>query len=531
MNVEYKDEAGNTLNWPLQYSTSVTRLTVHHTTTDLKHLKDPAGAVRSIYYFHTVTRGWGDLGYHYLIAPDGTIYKGRYGEDNVVAAHASGYNVGNVGIVLIGPYHREPVEGAAFDSLLKLLMAKAEEHEIDIDATSPYKGVEVDNLIGHQDVGGTLCPGIHMYEHLDELRAILGAEQDMKTSANYTVGTDLIVLDPQEAQRVEISIQNLSDTSWNGKTYFEVEAVTDARFLAQYPQETLSFSQSVAPGANGKLAWPLKSDWDAGLTAFKITPYWNGLVQDEAFLVPVFVQEPFVNFEVLDLTYPQVASEGTSFTVRAEIKNVGNFTWNHPAHPESSIQIASVDAAQVGLDDAYLSVATLATITQTVEVGETVMVEWEVDAAQLTQGQQFFHAEMPEVESSISSRLHHLTVWTNPESQEISIVNKGEARVFQVGKAIGGWIQFTNHTNQSLDLTQNDLHWVGTVHSQGGLIATDLETSFALKVLEPGMSTRLYFRLTAPDETGEYQIDWMPMQGGFEIWTTPLIYDFAIENG
>ena len=58
--------------------------------------------VRAIYYYHAVTLGWGDLGYHYLIDNQGNLYQGRYGTEVnglvVKGAHALGYNKNTMGV-------------------------------------------------------------------------------------------------------------------------------------------------------------------------------------------------------------------------------------------------------------------------------------------------------------------------------------------------------------------------------------------------------------------------------------------------
>ena len=52
-------------------------MTLHHTATS--NLDDnPAGTVRAIYEYHTVDNGWQDIGYHYLISEDGTVFEGRW---------------------------------------------------------------------------------------------------------------------------------------------------------------------------------------------------------------------------------------------------------------------------------------------------------------------------------------------------------------------------------------------------------------------------------------------------------------------
>ncbi|MEV0089506.1 hypothetical protein AB0H93_42265, partial [Saccharopolyspora sp. NPDC050642] len=38
-----------------------------------------AALVRGIYYYHSVTNGWGDIGYNALVDKCGTIFEGRTG--------------------------------------------------------------------------------------------------------------------------------------------------------------------------------------------------------------------------------------------------------------------------------------------------------------------------------------------------------------------------------------------------------------------------------------------------------------------
>ncbi len=62
-----------------------THLIVHHTAgVD----NPPYDAVINAYWYdHVFNRGWCDLGYNFMIAPDGTFYEGRAGGNNVQGAH------------------------------------------------------------------------------------------------------------------------------------------------------------------------------------------------------------------------------------------------------------------------------------------------------------------------------------------------------------------------------------------------------------------------------------------------------------
>jgi hypothetical protein len=157
----------------------VRKLIVHHTDGPSW---DPIAALHRTYYNHTQRRGFGDIAYHFLIAPDGRIFEGRWarrygpgdlhnGEDRrgraVVGAHSLHTNAGSIGVCLIGDYSRRPPRGAALDSLVHVLAWKAQRHDIDplgsdtyIDLTGRRRRFM--NIIGHRGVRATTCPGAAM---------------------------------------------------------------------------------------------------------------------------------------------------------------------------------------------------------------------------------------------------------------------------------------------------------------------------------------------------------------------------------
>ena len=70
------------MTWAPQFY-ATRKLVVHHTDTSDDYT-DRAGAeaqVRAIYYYHSVTQGWGDIGYNFLIDKFGNIYEGRYSRE------------------------------------------------------------------------------------------------------------------------------------------------------------------------------------------------------------------------------------------------------------------------------------------------------------------------------------------------------------------------------------------------------------------------------------------------------------------
>lgn len=176
--------------WAPEYR-RVTHVIVHHTETT-NNDGDYAARVRAIWYFHTFTRGWGDIGYNYLIDPRGNVYEGRYGGDDVVAGHAYPFNYGSLGVSLIGNYDAVAPSSALRDSLIKLLAWAVDRRRIDPQGVSTFTGALTcggsvrltrPNIAGHRDFRGTgcgrefnakTCPGTYAYALLPTIRAALG---------------------------------------------------------------------------------------------------------------------------------------------------------------------------------------------------------------------------------------------------------------------------------------------------------------------------------------------------------------------
>ncbi len=158
--------------------TAVTHLIVHHTVTSNSSADWPA-AVRSIWSYHTETRGWGDIGYNFLIDPLGTIYRGRAGGDNIKGAHFSCQNNGTQGIALLGDYTATLPTEEAQKSLEDLLAWLASREGLDPVTVSYHGGTQLDlfNISGHRDgnpssttCSTTACPGDTFYPYLSQIR-------------------------------------------------------------------------------------------------------------------------------------------------------------------------------------------------------------------------------------------------------------------------------------------------------------------------------------------------------------------------
>lgn len=140
--------------------------------------------VRAIWSYHAITLGWGDIGYNYIIDPNGVIYEGRAGGENAVGFHDTG-NYGSMGVSIIGTYSTVAPTDASVNSLESLLTWKAAQNDIDPMGRSYYHGCYissycqpyatdgvVDNIAGHRQVtpGHTTCPGDQIMNLLPLIR-------------------------------------------------------------------------------------------------------------------------------------------------------------------------------------------------------------------------------------------------------------------------------------------------------------------------------------------------------------------------
>ncbi|MEM8586147.1 MAG: N-acetylmuramoyl-L-alanine amidase [Bacteroidota bacterium] len=149
--------------------TVVTHLPVHHSA-GANSSSDWAAVVRAIWNFHVNTNGWSDVGYNYLIDPEGMIYVGR-GED-VRGAHFCGNNTGTMGICLLGTFTNQTPSLAAIESLANLLAWKTSKNDIDPQLSSfhPPTGAIIPHIVPHQGGCSTACPGASFVPLFDVLR-------------------------------------------------------------------------------------------------------------------------------------------------------------------------------------------------------------------------------------------------------------------------------------------------------------------------------------------------------------------------
>ncbi len=158
---------------------------VHHTagTNDYRR-EDAAAVVRAIQLYHVKGNGWNDIGYNALVDRFGTVYEGRWGglEQNIVGAHARGFNTGSFGIAVMGEFTTRVPSAAAQAALVQALAWRLDLGHVDplstFDVISagnerfpPGIPVFLRAIGGHRDTGLTACPGQRLYDLLPTLAA------------------------------------------------------------------------------------------------------------------------------------------------------------------------------------------------------------------------------------------------------------------------------------------------------------------------------------------------------------------------
>lgn len=139
--------------------TRVYRITVHHAgmtfSSSVERLT--ASLIDRIRQFHQNQRGWGDIGYHYIIDRAGRIWEGR--PTAYQGAHVKYNNVGNIGVMCLGNFDEQSPTAAQLDAL--------NQHVLRL--MSLYR-VPTYRVFTHQELMPTRCPGVSLQRHMLAVR-------------------------------------------------------------------------------------------------------------------------------------------------------------------------------------------------------------------------------------------------------------------------------------------------------------------------------------------------------------------------
>ena len=187
---EWKYEWSNKMLWnwyliyPEYFNHHKNKIVIHHTATDYdpnRTTDEVKSYIQKIYKYHTINRNFGDIWYNFLIDQLWNIYEWRSGWEWAVWMHTSSNNISSIWIALLWNFENDVPTEAQLSSLVNLTTAIARYYNIDPlgkthtfelnTSKEPYVTPKVNyNIMWHEDVKATACPGKNLYNFIPKLR-------------------------------------------------------------------------------------------------------------------------------------------------------------------------------------------------------------------------------------------------------------------------------------------------------------------------------------------------------------------------
>jgi len=166
----------NKLAWPISKTNFVKSITIHHTESEYK---DSFIWMKNIYKYHSLSREWWDIWYHYIIWYNWEIFEGRAGWDYVVWAHDTWNNYSTVWVSIMWNYDKRKFSDKQYTALKKLVSFLTKKYWIDLNNKVAYhkecfwkycknwiKTNYFFPIVGHKDGKWTACPWKDIYHNI-----------------------------------------------------------------------------------------------------------------------------------------------------------------------------------------------------------------------------------------------------------------------------------------------------------------------------------------------------------------------------
>lgn len=147
----------------------ISRITVHHDgmpPANLRAKADVASRLELIRRAHVGNhddggKNWADIGYHYVIDPQGRVWEGR--AVRFQGAHVRNNNEHNLGIMVLGNFDEQKPTPEALSTLDAFLADRMRACRIGLD-----------RVYTHQEINATACPGKHLQAYMRTTRSNSG---------------------------------------------------------------------------------------------------------------------------------------------------------------------------------------------------------------------------------------------------------------------------------------------------------------------------------------------------------------------
>ncbi|SFL92525.1 N-acetylmuramoyl-L-alanine amidase [Geodermatophilus ruber] len=238
------------MTWGAEYAPTIKAATIHHTADGNTYTAaDVPGILRSMYAYHAVSRGWGDIGYNVIVDKFGRAWEGRAGglASTVVGAHAGGFNTGTFGVSMLGNYDLVAPPQVMLETVASVVAWKLSLYGVDPKGTTTLTSggggtakyaageqVTLPTVFGHRDVGSTACPGKYAYSRMGDIRAMVAAKwvpgggpvaaQSLLRNSNTPGGADVELIRGDRGDRPLAC-------DWNGDGAETVGVFRKGRFI------------------------------------------------------------------------------------------------------------------------------------------------------------------------------------------------------------------------------------------------------------------------------------------------------------
>lgn len=239
---------GIELAWPIDSSTKVDAIMVHHTASEYN---SSAEWIKKIYKYHSLSNWWWDIWYNYIIWYEGQIYEGRLGWEYAIWAHSTWNNHSSIGVSLMWNFENRDPSDQQLESLKNLIWMLINTYDIDMNTSIPlHKTSTSENflstdyfspIVWHRDWGHTSCPWENLYKHLPELNIFFKNEfvKDTSNTLDFSVLNSSPVVTSASIDSTPASTPTLSYTPTPGlylKIQKYVEKIDDERLILLSPK-------------------------------------------------------------------------------------------------------------------------------------------------------------------------------------------------------------------------------------------------------------------------------------------------------
>ncbi len=340
------------MQWTPQY-VPWKKAIVHHTVTTNGY-STAAPEIRAIYYYHAATRGWGDIGYNFIVDRYGNVWAGRQGGDDVVGGHAYGWNDGTFGVAALGTFSTDAPPASMLQGIAGIIGLKFAQRGIQPFGAEAFTHQEENsagdwvkvttsppNVIGHRDCnyvlggsgGQTSCPGGMLYKALGGIRSSAQSLANGGFANLVGYGTQMPhVASVGQTLFVPVTLRNAGVTTISAAStrlsYRIVNATTGAVVVSQGPLSPLGTdlrpgtTQTVVASLNVPAAGRYVVRWDL----FTIGAGWysslTGAPARDEWLAAIEWDTTWIGH-----TAPATMSAGQSVPVTVTVQNTGGRVW------------------------------------------------------------------------------------------------------------------------------------------------------------------------------------------------------------